>query len=661
MINFNSVTIKNFMSIGEAEVPLSGVGFTLISGENRRIEDSAGSNGVGKSSISESIVWSLTGETIRGHKEVVNRYTEEDCEVTVDFEFKGHSWKVIRGANRKNKKSLSIYKDGKLLPSKGYSDSQEVLARELPEITYKFLNSVVILGQGLPGRFTNNTPSGRKAVLEELTNADYMITQIKESISKRASSISFEIEQMKLGQTRITTNQATYTSQVAKLREILENLSKVEVGLLVQDLSEIEKRGNEIKAQIEVGEEEEKKLLSARNENKEKYQIDSSELTKALGDKRSSLIKERGEKVSELMKKKAEEEVSLIEEKSRIDSEIKELKRQADDLTRKINGGICPTCKRPLESISPEQLARDTEERDNLILQVKKLTDDFNEVSAKLGEIDRKYVIEEGKIGSEYNQKLSIEEITGKSKLDILRIRYEETEGDYRKRAEDIGSKLYSWRKSLTDLRAEYAEKKEKVKNHNERVAETNREIDEYTLKLSVLANELEIVNGRLEVCQEKAAIIKKMETFASRDFRGILLEGVISRLDTILKGYAQQVYGNQLTSFYQDGNAIVVEFDGKEYESLSGGEQQKINVLLQLSLRDLIIELTGNSGSFILLDEVFDGLDSKGCEAIINVIQNLQTNVFTITHHPELEIPYDRNLLVVKQPNGVAYIQEAV
>lgn len=148
------------------------------------------------------------------------------------------------------------------------------------------------------------------------------------------------------------------------------------------------------------------------------------------------------------------------------------------------------------------------------------------------------------------------------------------------------------------------------------------------------------------------------METFASRDFRGILLEEVISRLDTILKGYAEIVYGNSLTHFYQDGNAIVVEFDGKEYESLSGGEQQKLNVILQLSLRDLIIELTGLSGSFLFLDEIFDGLDHTGCDKMIELVQSLGTNVFVISHHEDLSIPYDQQIVVVKEASGISHVE---
>ena len=143
MVNFKKISIKNFMSIGGAEVDLNTGGFTLINAVNNRAEDSAGSNGSGKSSIAESILWCLTGETIRGHKEVVNRYTEDDCEVKIEFDFKGQNWAVERGMSRSKEKSLLVYKNSVLLEAKGYRDSQEVLQKELPELTSKFINSVI--------------------------------------------------------------------------------------------------------------------------------------------------------------------------------------------------------------------------------------------------------------------------------------------------------------------------------------------------------------------------------------------------------------------------------------------------------------------------------------------------------------------------------------
>ena len=243
MIEFKKISLKNFMSIGEAEVSLDTEGFTLVSGVNNRVEDSTQSNGSGKSTLSEGIIWALTGETIRGHKEVLNKYSEGDCEVAVSFNFKGHSWVIKRGIFRPKEKFLEIYKYGELVPSKGYRDSQEVFEKELPEITYKFMNSVVVLGQGLPSRFTNNTPSGRKAVLEELTNADFMINQVKEAIKRRQDELNEKLRKSQDLKLSKETGRDYLLRSIHDDTQSLEREKAIDISSFENEISESKEKG----------------------------------------------------------------------------------------------------------------------------------------------------------------------------------------------------------------------------------------------------------------------------------------------------------------------------------------------------------------------------------------------------------------------------------
>ena len=73
-ITFNNIRLNNFMSFGDEFVQLDNLGYVLVVGKNECPDDASLSNGSGKSSIWEGIVWALTGETIRGHKSVVNLF-----------------------------------------------------------------------------------------------------------------------------------------------------------------------------------------------------------------------------------------------------------------------------------------------------------------------------------------------------------------------------------------------------------------------------------------------------------------------------------------------------------------------------------------------------------------------------------------------------------
>ena len=71
-IQFKNIFIENFRSIEKAEVNLSQQGIVIVKGINE-YEDKATSNGSGKSSIFEAIVFALFEETSNGDKDVANR------------------------------------------------------------------------------------------------------------------------------------------------------------------------------------------------------------------------------------------------------------------------------------------------------------------------------------------------------------------------------------------------------------------------------------------------------------------------------------------------------------------------------------------------------------------------------------------------------------
>lgn len=659
MIEFKKIVLENFMSLGNVEVDLSADGFTLISGVNNRLEDSAGSNGVGKSSISEGICWALTGETIRGHKDVINRYTTGNCRVRLDFSFRGHIWTIERGMNRSKEKTLVIVKDGQSLESKGYKDSVETLSKELPELTFKFINSVMILGQGLPGRFTNNTPSGRKAVLEELTNADYMIVQVKDRIKNRLGVLSQKIKDI---ETQVIKNTSDLENQKILLKNLLskkEELSKFDIEKAKINLEELVNEGTETGDQVAFYKKEveglETKLSSLRDQE---LQIEKDFQSKESGVKSDTLkqIYDNNKEISVLYENKIDElKTGLAKGKEILNS----LKLERDHLKTLSEGGkVCPTCGKSLEDLSSEVIRKANEDLEAIEKELGLVQDDINQKEREVTELQVESASRVKEVTEFYQncEKTLLDNLRSElfKKLNTIAEEKQLLSSDLA-RDKEVLDNLQS---TLTSLRVKYSETKLEIENFEKSFNSISNEIVLAEAKIKGLGELILLLNENLEDLQNRLKIVNQMETFASRDFRGILLEGVISRLDQILKKYAQMVYGNQLTGFYQEGNSIVVEFDGKEYESLSGGEQQKLNILIQLSLRDLIIELTGVSGSLILLDEVFDGLDYQSSEKVVDVFQTLDTSVWIITHHQDLSLPNDRELKVIKSSEGVAHIE---
>jgi DNA repair exonuclease SbcCD ATPase subunit len=114
-VDFKSIEIKNFLSIGEEPVIINfNKGLNVITGINRDKEGRR--NGVGKSTIVDAIFYSIFGETIRDLKKnhIVNNITNSTgylklC-LTVDDPYYGvNEFVIVRTINPSK---CYIYKNG---------------------------------------------------------------------------------------------------------------------------------------------------------------------------------------------------------------------------------------------------------------------------------------------------------------------------------------------------------------------------------------------------------------------------------------------------------------------------------------------------------------------------------------------------------------------
>ena len=131
--------------------------------------------------------------------------------------------------------------------------------------------------------------------------------------------------------------------------------------------------------------------------------------------------------------------------------------------------------------------------------------------------------------------------------------------------------------------------------------------------------------------------------------------------MDKKAKEYSRDVFGNESLSIVVDENYIDVLLNNKYYEALSGGEKQKVDIIIQLVLRDLLSNQLNIHSNILVLDEGLDFLDAKGSEAILNLIQSKLSDVesmFIISHHvEELNISYDTKIVVEKGSDGISNI----
>ena len=621
-IIFKEIIIDRFLSFNHSRISFENRGYTLIQGINNNPEDNANSNGAGKSTISEAISWVLTGDTIRGaSKNVSNIYLNKGCKVELTFSLDNKEYRVIRSKDDEELGSnLKIFVDGEDRSGKGLRDSEKILSEYIPDLTSSFLGSVILLGQGLPQRFTNNTPAGRKEILESLSGSDYMITHIKTKLAERKSTLDnfirnkedeFLINKTKLDSELKSKN--LYESQLEELNKPndYENLIKA-----------LDEDSTELASEIYTIEE----TLNKDENNLNNINLELRDLTS----KEAKEVKDIEDYYNNLC---YEDNSNLLILKSTCDLLEKEIIRLESIKD------VCPTCGQKLPNVEKIDTKDKREELTSKKNIVKELSDKLktlkDEQGIKIAEVHKKYK----KDSEEFN--LHIKEL--EEKIKKLKIDHKEKYNSYTEKLR-IKDK---YENELNHL-------EENKNNLNKLIDSSNSSIEHLSQTLLYIEDDRDKLKARLDV-------VNKMSTIATRDFRGYLLSNVITFIDNKSKEYCKEVFNTTKLNFSLNGNNIDISYDNKLYENLSGGEKQKVDIIIQLALRDMLCQFSSFSCNCIFLDELFDNLDSISSEKILNLISNRLKDVesvFIITHHNSIELPVDSTITIIKNAQGISEVQ---
>ena len=618
-ICFKKVTLHNFLSFGDAEVNLDDSSYTLVSGINNCKSDLAKSNGSGKSSLWESIIWVLTGDTIRGTKDVVNRYGKDGTFVELIFNIDKNNYRIIRYKDYSNiGTNLKIYFNGEDKSGKGIRDTEKLLEEYLPDINSSLLGSVIILGQGLPQRFTNNTPSGRKEVLEKLSKSDFMIEDIKVKLSNRKQFLNNELRKYQDLILEEESKKSVYEKQLVNLLNEKENLVPEDFDSIMSSLNnrinENESISNSLLTQIS-----DKNLEITLNRDTYKNKEKEYEVSK------SNLIKKFNLNLQPIIKEETDIQIQI----KTLSQEITKLESIKD---------TCPTCGQKLPDVHK--------------VDTTNLRNELNEYNVKFEEI-----------------KLRKKEQQEKDDLT-----FDETSNSYIKQLEELDTKYNSLYKDLSELNNKQSIVKSDIYNDKLELDKIKIRKDNYENKIKTIDKDLEEANNQINLLKDnllynniekdnieaRLNIVNKMLTIATRDFRGFLLSEVIKFINQKAKEYCKEIFDTEEIEFKLDGNNIFIGYCGKQYENLSGGEKQKIDLIIQFSIRDMLTRYLDFSSNILVLDEIFDNLDSIGCQKVLNLISNKLTDIssiYIITHHSDIDIPADNELIILKDENGISKV----
>lgn len=620
LIKFKEVSIKNFLAIGQATVELSNRGFTLISGRNNNITDNAQSNGAGKSSIICAIVWAITGETIRGTKDIVNRYGDDGASVDISFEIDNIPYRIIRYKDTKQfGTNLKLYVNGEDKSGKGIRDTEKILSEYLPDITAELLGSVVVLGQGLPQRFTNNTPSGRKEILEKLSKSDFMIVDIKERLAARKNELLQNIRQLDDNILSTTSMKTLIENQLIKLKNnkallVDKNAFDADINKTEQQLATL----NTLKYDLEYQHSTYQSELEIKFKT---YQDWISKVERNFNSEESHIL-------DELIPYK--DKINSLN--FQIETKLKEI-RQLEAIK-----DVCPTCGQHLPDVHKVDTSSLHIEVEELQRQLDTCSDSYKTAKAdadiKIKNLRIALDTDSAEFKAEYDQ--------AKLKIDSISTTLQKYD-----------SEINNLTSTLDKLNLNKQNNLNLLNTIDSDIAECEYQLKQF--EDTLLYNNIEKTNKNNHL-----DIINKMITVATRDFRGYLLSGIIDFINSKAREYSQAIFNTDKIDFCLDNNNIFIGYCGKAYENLSGGEKQRVDIIVQFALRDMLSQFLNFSCNILVLDELFDAVDQIGCESILNLITTKLKDIesiFIITHHADIAIPCDNEITIVKNNKGISEI----
>ena len=185
-MDFGKLIIRNFGTIGSAEVDLSKRGLVLIQGENAD-DTSAKSNGAGKSTIVDSLNWAIYGVTARGltGDGVVNRTAKKDTEVSVELDDDGTRYRITRYRKHKVHKNqlfaVKITPAGEVDLSKGTDKETQEVVNKILGCSLDVFNGAIYAGQEKMADLPAMTDKQLKLLIEEAAGVEELAAAYQEA------------------------------------------------------------------------------------------------------------------------------------------------------------------------------------------------------------------------------------------------------------------------------------------------------------------------------------------------------------------------------------------------------------------------------------------------------------------------------------------------
>jgi len=353
-ITFKELRYKNILSTGNTftTIQLNGRTTTLVSG----------SNGAGKSTMLDAIVFALYGKPFRkiNKPQLINSINQKDMAVEIDFQIGQFNYTVKRGI-RPN--FLEIYRNGALINQDAASrDYQAYLESSILKLNYKSFNQIVILGSATYVPFMELTTHARREIIEDLLDIQVfstMNTLLKEKLSLNKELITENSYQKDLIGSKLESAKE-HNASIRQIKQDEVDKIKKKMFLHINEIEDEHEKIELVQTKIEelVQQIQDKADIKKKNEKAnaliQQMQMNLNSYMKELAfyhdhdncptckqgidhDFKENVVSEKGKKVEELeggieeCKSKALGYIQRLEEISNVETEISSLNLEIGD------------------------------------------------------------------------------------------------------------------------------------------------------------------------------------------------------------------------------------------------------------------------------------------------------------------------------------------
>ena len=466
-VNFNYIKVKNFLSIGNEEVQVNfKTGINVITGNNKDKLDRR--NGVGKSTIADSIHFAIFGETIREipKSNIINNITNKGTYVELDFSISENNivnnYKIVR--TLKPTKCFLYINDEDKTESTIINTTNTI--KELLSASQELFQNCVIMSLNTTLPFMAQKKVEKRKFIEGILKLEVFSQMLQVARTEHNDVIKdYDITSKEL------THQINYKNIVTKQLEDkkIENESRVERYKL-----DIEKKNNKILLLQEQITEPNLDLVSTIKEKKEAFDIKIDEVE-------SSIEK-------------------YLHKRIQYEAEIKMFRKTLNGIGT--DQAKCPVC---LHDISSDDRNHIEQEKNKINNDIKDREQDIEDINLQINTLkERKstYVVESSKCVSYLKDVLASAEANKRVKYTINEIKEEIDE--LQKEIDSISNVTDNSAELETQIE-KYANEVTKLETDVENLSKSNKilEFVKYVLseegvKSYIVKKILNILNNRL-------------------------------------------------------------------------------------------------------------------------------------------------------------------